>query len=303
VHAFEPFSETDGPGVRAVLWLQGCTLGCPGCFARETHGRQGHEVAVDEMFAYIAMLGGRIEGVTISGGEPLQQFRPLLRLLARIREETSLSVLLLTGYSWEEIVRMPGAAALRERVDVLLAGRYERDLRIGHGLRGSSNKTLHLFTDRYTVSDLDGSPARRPGLPGTGRVGQNAGMARCPCGVGDRYRDCCGRLHRGEAAAATAAELMRSRFSAFARQDEAYLLSTWHPATRPDRVGFEDGPRWTRLEIVRTEDGGPGDERGVVEFRAHYLSGSTPGELHEVSRFVRHDGAWVYVRGKIITGE
>ncbi|TDD29281.1 hypothetical protein E1287_31245 [Actinomadura sp. KC06] len=131
-------------------------------------------------------------------------------------------------------------------------------------------------------------------------------MARCPCGVGDRYRECCGRLHRGEAAAATAAELMRSRFSAFAREDEAYLLSTWHPATRPERVGFEDGPRWTRLEIVREEDGGPDDDKGVVEFRAHYLAGSgagsQPGELHEVSRFVRHDGAWVYVRGRIITG-
>ncbi|TMQ91379.1 hypothetical protein ETD83_31270 [Actinomadura soli] len=128
-------------------------------------------------------------------------------------------------------------------------------------------------------------------------------MARCPCGVGDRYRDCCGRLHRGEAAAATAAELMRSRFSAFARQDEAYLLSTWHAATRPERVGFEDGLRWTRLEIVREEGGGPGDDKGVVEFRAHYLTGpgSQPGELHEVSRFVRHDGGWVYVRGKIIT--
>ncbi|MFI0373386.1 YchJ family protein [Actinomadura sp. 1N219] len=135
-------------------------------------------------------------------------------------------------------------------------------------------------------------------------------MARCPCGVGDRYRECCGRLHSGEAAAATAAELMRSRFSAFAREDEAYLLNTWHPATRPERVGFEDGPRWTRLEIVREEAGGPDDDRGVVEFRAHYLAdsgpesrpGSQPGVLHEVSRFVRHDGAWVYVRGKIITG-
>ncbi|TYB45422.1 4Fe-4S single cluster domain-containing protein [Actinomadura chibensis] len=158
VHAFEPFSEANGPGVRAVVWLQGCTLACPGCFNPETHGRLGREVGVDELFACIAVLGGRIEGVTISGGEPLQQFRPLLRLLARIRAETSLSVLVLTGYGWDEIVRMPGAAALRERVDVLLAGRYRRDRRLGRGLRGSSNKTVHLFTDRYTEADLDAVP-------------------------------------------------------------------------------------------------------------------------------------------------
>lgn len=158
LHAFEPYSATGGPGVRAVVWLQGCTLGCPGCFVPETHPSGGHEVGVDELFAYIAVLGGRIEGVTISGGEPLQQFRPVLRLLTRIREETSLSALVLTGYGWDEIVRMPGAAALRERVDVLLAGRYERDLRLGRGPRGSSNKTVHLFTDRYTAADLDVVP-------------------------------------------------------------------------------------------------------------------------------------------------
>ncbi|MFG2085134.1 MULTISPECIES: YchJ family protein [unclassified Spirillospora] len=122
---------------------------------------------------------------------------------------------------------------------------------------------------------------------------------KCPCGAGSRYRDCCGRLHRGEARAETAAELMRSRFSAFAERDEAYLLKSWHPATRPERVGFDAMTRWTRLEIVREEGGGPGDGKGTVEFRAHYLEGSAPGELHEVSRFVRHDGDWVYVRGKV----
>ncbi|WP_171064533.1 4Fe-4S single cluster domain-containing protein [Actinomadura soli] len=158
VHAFEPYSETSGPGTRAVVWLQGCTLGGPGCWTPDTHPRGGHAVTVDELFAHIAGLGGRIEGVTVSGGEPLQQFRPLLRLLTRIREETSLSVLLLTGFGWDEIVRMPGAAALRERVDVLIAGRYERDLRLGRVPRGSSNRTVHLFTDRYTAADLDAVP-------------------------------------------------------------------------------------------------------------------------------------------------
>ncbi|WP_254716546.1 YchJ family protein [Actinomadura sp. WMMB 499] len=121
----------------------------------------------------------------------------------------------------------------------------------------------------------------------------------CACGSGVGYRGCCGRLHRGEAAAATAEELMRSRYSAFAERDEAYLLRTWHPATRPERIDFDPALRWTGLEIVRTEAGGPPDARGVVEFRARYASGGEPGELHEVSRFVRDDGAWVYVRGKV----
>lgn len=96
---------------------------------------------------------------------------------------------------------------------------------------------------------------------------------------------------------------MRSRFSAFAERDESYLLRSWHPATRPERVGFDAGTRWTRLEIVHAEGGGAEDDKGVVEFRAHYLDGATPGELHEISRFVRRDGAWVYVRGKVIADE
>ncbi|WP_165975602.1 4Fe-4S single cluster domain-containing protein [Actinomadura rubrisoli] len=169
MHAFEPFSEAHGPGTRAVLWLQGCTLGCPGCSVPETHPRRGHRVGVDEMFAQFAVLDGWIEGVTITGGEPLQQRRPVLRLLARLRAETSLPVILSTGYTWDEVVRMPGAAALLDRVDALLAGRYERGLRLDRGLRGSSNRTVHLFTDRYTPEDLgaarDAEPAGRADGP------------------------------------------------------------------------------------------------------------------------------------------
>ncbi|WP_173390794.1 4Fe-4S cluster-binding domain-containing protein [Actinomadura litoris] len=158
VHAFEPFSETDGPGTRAVLWLQSRTLGCPSCRDPKTHARRGHQVTGEEMFAHIALLTGWIEGVTIRGGEPLLQRRPVLRLLARIRDETSLSVILFTGYTWPELVRMPGATALRDRVDVLLSGRGDEDRHLGEGLRGSSGKTVHLLTDRYTAADLAPPP-------------------------------------------------------------------------------------------------------------------------------------------------
>ncbi|WP_171117643.1 4Fe-4S single cluster domain-containing protein [Streptomyces sp. Z423-1] len=158
IHGFEPYSAANGPGVRAVVWVQGCTLGCPGCFNPETHARGGAETPVDDLFERIRGLGDRIEGVTISGGEPLQQREPVLRLLGRIRAETSLSAVLFTGYRWPEVARMPELAALRDRVDVLLAGRYEAGRRIARGLRGSANKTLHLFGDRYTPHDLDAVP-------------------------------------------------------------------------------------------------------------------------------------------------
>ncbi|MEV7804232.1 YchJ family metal-binding protein [Microbispora sp. NPDC088329] len=116
----------------------------------------------------------------------------------------------------------------------------------------------------------------------------------CPCGLPVGYGECCGRFHAGQAAP-TAEALMRSRFCAFAVEDESYLLRTWHPATRPPRVEFEQGMRWTGLEIEAVTGGSPIHTDGTVTFRARYAYRGQPGEMRERSRFVRHEGAWVYL--------
>ena len=116
----------------------------------------------------------------------------------------------------------------------------------------------------------------------------------CPCGSGTSYPGCCGRLHRGEAAE-TAEQLMRSRYAAFVVGDEAYLFRTWHPRTRPDDLTLSADRAWTGLEVLETEDGGVGDDDGVVEFVAHYVGAGRAGVQHEVSRFERRRGVWVYV--------
>ncbi|MFF1378213.1 YchJ family protein [Streptomyces sp. NPDC058308] len=122
----------------------------------------------------------------------------------------------------------------------------------------------------------------------------------CPCGHPRPYEKCCGRLHRGEAAAGTPEELMRSRYSAFAVRDEGYLLRTWHPRTRPPRVEFDPALRWTGLEIGETTEGTAFHTTGTVTFRARYTDGGRPDSLHEKSGFERLDGAWVYVDGTFI---
>lgn len=124
----------------------------------------------------------------------------------------------------------------------------------------------------------------------------------CPCGLPARYDECCGRLHRGDAPAATAEQLMRSRYSAFAVGDAPYLLRSWHPSTRPPRLDLDPGMRWTSLEIVGTAEGGPFHSEGTVEFRARYSARGERGELHEVSRFRRHEGGWVYLDGVVDEG-
>ncbi|MFJ5551696.1 YchJ family protein [Streptomyces sp. NPDC093225] len=119
--------------------------------------------------------------------------------------------------------------------------------------------------------------------------------APCPCGLPADYASCCGRFHSGAQQAPTAELLMRSRFSAFAVGDTAYLMRSWHSTTRPGRLELDPDQRWVRLEILGAERGGLFETEGAVEFRAHYREGGHTGSLHENSSFAREGGAWVYV--------
>ncbi|MEU0027592.1 YchJ family metal-binding protein [Streptomyces sp. NPDC006335] len=118
----------------------------------------------------------------------------------------------------------------------------------------------------------------------------------CTCGLQETYDNCCGRFHRGEAAAPTAEALMRSRYSAFVKLERDYLLRTWHPRTRPGVLDLDAGMRWTGLEILDTADGSAFHATGTVTFRASFKGGT----LHERSRFERVGGAWVYVDGEFL---
>ena len=122
-------------------------------------------------------------------------------------------------------------------------------------------------------------------------------VRRCPCGTGLPYADCCGRLHDGTAAAATAEQLMRSRYSAFAVGAADYLVATWHPITRPARLQLDDDVRWTGLDVLSTTDGSLLAAEGTVEFRAHSVVDRAAGAQHENSRFVRDGGHWRYLDG------
>lgn len=171
VHRLLIGSLANGPGRRAVLWLQGCTLGCPGCFNPATHSRGGGEwLAVDTVFGRLAAHTDTLEGVTFSGGEPLQQARPLLALLRRLRQETDLSLLMFTGCTWQEVLAMPEGPDVLAYLDVVVAGRYVAGQRLAQGLRGSANQTVHLISRRYSFSDVEAVPQAEVIINGDGRV-------------------------------------------------------------------------------------------------------------------------------------
>lgn len=159
LHRFEPASRANGPGLRAVVWVQGCALGCPGCFNPDSHAFDGGERwLVKRLAEQILAQKDRLEGLTISGGEPAHQHRALASLLLLIRQQSNLSVLVFSGYKLEELQRMPGSRVFLQHIDVLIAGRYEASRRVASGLIGSANKAIHFLSDRYTIADLHKVP-------------------------------------------------------------------------------------------------------------------------------------------------
>ncbi|MER5771080.1 YchJ family protein [Streptomyces sp. NPDC001985] len=142
------------------------------------------------------------------------------------------------------------------------------------------------------MSRRSSRPRRAPAAPPVLTAG-----SPCPCGLPAAYGACCGRFHTGGAEAPTAELLMRSRYSAFAAHDPAYLLRTWHPATRPPELELDPATRWSGLEITGTTEGSPFHSTGTVTFRARYRQHGQRGALHERSAFERVRGLWVYVDG------
>jgi anaerobic ribonucleoside-triphosphate reductase activating protein len=160
LHAFEPASRANGPGLRAVVWFQGCTLGCPGCFNPATHEPQsGYLSDTETVAAQILTQAETIEGVSISGGEPLQQPSALRDLLCRL-VPAGLSRLVFTGYTLAEVHKLPLGPRILPLVDVLIAGRYVASRHSANGLAGSTNQKIHLLTTRHAPDDFPKVPTR-----------------------------------------------------------------------------------------------------------------------------------------------
>jgi SEC-C motif-containing protein len=123
----------------------------------------------------------------------------------------------------------------------------------------------------------------------------------CPCGSAQALADCCGPFLSGAGRPATAAALMRSRYTAYCRRDAAYLLKTWHPDTRPATLDFsQDTTIWAGLNIVRQLGGGPEDSLGEVAFSAAYRQDGAARRMRENSRFAKVAGEWLYLDGAIL---
>lgn len=172
VHSRLESSEVNGPGRRAVIWLQGCSLRCPGCWNPNTHSRAaGFDFDIRDLVAWIESLFKvtGISGITISGGEPMEQAPGLAEFVERVHYQfPNLSIGLFSGYSDAELNR--GAfrcftdatdeekSSLWQRVvrtlDFAVLGRYNASLPSEDPLVTSNNQRLRLYSNRHSFADF-----------------------------------------------------------------------------------------------------------------------------------------------------
>jgi anaerobic ribonucleoside-triphosphate reductase activating protein len=144
-----PACHVLGPGVRYVVWVQGCPLSCPGCISPQwIPFSGGRQMAVDELATTVAEAG--VDGLTLSGGEPFAQAAALARLVELVRERRDMSVMCYTGYRLERIRQQHGPVAdLLSKVDLLVDGTYVARQHADLRWRASTNQRLHQLTDRH----------------------------------------------------------------------------------------------------------------------------------------------------------
>jgi SEC-C motif-containing protein len=129
-------------------------------------------------------------------------------------------------------------------------------------------------------------------------------MSLCPCGSENEYEQCCGKYHNGTAPQ-TAEELMRARYSAFAKNQIKFIADTHIPGTKDfneqEAQEWAVNSTWKGLEVVKTHQGGKEHGTGVVEFKASYQDNQGNDFVHhEIADFKKEDGKWFYVDGQIV---
>lgn len=145
----EPQSYIYGPGCRFVIWVQGCSLHCKGCWNTQMWSfKKRNYISIEDLLSQIIKESPSIEGVSFLGGEPLDQFPAVLALSKQIQQR-GLSIMLFSGYEYQEILSCEKKEIL-DQVDILITGRYEAALRtLTHQWIGSTNQQIHFLTDRY----------------------------------------------------------------------------------------------------------------------------------------------------------
>ena len=151
VYKFLPSTQVEGPGERACIYVQGCSIRCDGCITPQSWQKGINQKINVKDIAETILQGSKIEGVTFSGGEPFEQAKALVKL-GNILKNEGLSVVTFTGHVLEDIVKSSNADwhELLSITDLLIDGPYMNDkFDLNRPWVGSSNQRYHFLTERY----------------------------------------------------------------------------------------------------------------------------------------------------------
>jgi len=135
---------TLGPGRRIGIWFQGCSIRCPGCISADTWGPGHRRLSLEQLLEQINPWLHEAEGITISGGEPFDQFDALRSLLEGLRRLSELDILVYSGYSLEQLDEP--LLQTKGLIDALISDPFIEALSQTMALRGSDNQRLSLLT-------------------------------------------------------------------------------------------------------------------------------------------------------------
>lgn len=151
IHSIIKNSSVNGPGNRFVIWTQGCSLNCPDCWNPETHSFSSGQFFSQVDLLKMIQNETKVEGITISGGEPFEQPYELFELTKLIRKNTNLSQIIYSGYTINEIHKNDEMKKVLSNVDVLIDGRFNSSQLSKNGSVGSINQKHHFLTNRYSI--------------------------------------------------------------------------------------------------------------------------------------------------------
>lgn len=148
----EKSTKVLGPGLRYVIWVQGCKKDCIGCInpAGRPLDRNGYYISIETLFSEICATPN-LTGITISGGEPFLQSEELSKLIYLIKTESQLDIMVYTGYTLAELRRRNNAAvnAILSNIDILVDGEYIEEKNNNTLYRGSDNQVIHFMSKKY----------------------------------------------------------------------------------------------------------------------------------------------------------
>lgn len=157
IHRIVTKTKSEGPGIRVAIWVQGCSIQCNGCMAKDTWSTSPKQLLEVEDILSIIDSTFDIEGITILGGEPFDQAYELANLTCGIKAR-GLSIIVFTGHTYEDLMAINSLdiEKVLNNTDVLIDGPYVEEKRsFERPLVGSNNQRFLFLSDRYNLSDFE----------------------------------------------------------------------------------------------------------------------------------------------------